>query len=126
MIFAKLEALASGAVDRQFGERVHVVPRSAGPFVGGGPDPDRVAFEATAIVDLTPVLTSTERSGAAATSLSVDAIHVSFATSALVFTPHKGDRIVALERAERAFAISTIEPDGVGRVLCRCTEVTGP
>lgn len=126
MNFAKFEALASRAVDREFGERVRVEPRTNSRFVGANVDPDRAAFDTTAVVDLTPVIATTERGAAHPTSISTSAVHISFASSALPLTPRQGDRIVALERDDRAFVISVVEPDGMGRVLCRCDEVGEP
>lgn len=123
MIFTKLEALASRAVDRTFGERVRVETRADGRFVRQSADPERPAFETIAVIDLSPAVATVAASAAHPSSLSVDAVHVSFATSALSSTPRQGDRIVALERGH-IFSISTVEPDGMGRVLCRCTPVS--
>lgn len=127
MRFARFEALASCAVDREFGERVRVEPqRKSGEFSHGGPDPDRTAFEATAVVDLTPALLTTERTAAHPTTVPSETVHVSFATSALPILPRQGDIIVALERDGRTFLVAVTEPDGMGRVLCRCRGAKKP
>jgi hypothetical protein len=123
--FASIERLVSRAVDNLYGEIVRVDPRADGRFVHAAADPDRASFTTTAIVDLDPIIATPRQNDGASASLSGARVHVSFATSSLPVDLRSGDRIVALERGERAFIINVVEPDGIGRVLCGCIEGGG-
>lgn len=120
MKFAGYERLASRAVDRLYGELVRVDPQADGRFTRGAGDPDRASFTAVAIIDLNPDVATARQNDGASASLAGDRVHISLASPSLPVELRKGDRIVAVERGERTFIITTVEPDGLGRVLCRC------
>ncbi|HSI42120.1 MAG TPA: hypothetical protein VLA00_16370 [Xanthobacteraceae bacterium] len=120
MRFANYERLASRAVDRVFGEAVRVDPQAGGRFTRGSLDPDRASFSAVAAVDFNPVIVTTRRHEEASAELTGDRAHASFGAPSLPVQLRPGDRIVLLERDELALIIRVVEPDGLGRVLCRC------
>lgn len=126
MKFAGIERLVSRAVDNLYGELVRVDPRADGPFVRSGTgDPDRASFTTTAVIDFDPVVATVRRSEGTSAAIAGESVHVSFAASSLPVDLRLGDHLVALDRGERTFVINVVEPDGLGRVLCRCTEAGG-
>lgn len=121
MKFDTFERLLSRAVDATHGERVRVEPRSGDGMMASSADPSRIAFNVVAALDFDPVVATPKRHEVPSVTMAGSVIHVSFSTEALPFMPRKGDHIVALERGGRTFAVSIVEPDEFGRVLCRCT-----
>lgn len=124
-LFAQMETAVSAAVDHLHMERTRLVPRAPGEFIRGGQDPTRVVREVMGVIDFNPVtIRAREQSeyDGYRPELDGEKVHVSYTASRLgAFTPRKDDLIEALDRpGVPKFQIITAEPDGLGRVLCRC------
>lgn len=112
-----------GKLDRQFGERILILPQSAGSYVAGGGDPDRPPFEVVGVLDLPPTIARSEGRGArngSRADIVVEAITVDFAEAAFANRaawPKKGDVLRALDRTGNPeFEVVAVEPSGLGRV----------
>lgn len=124
-LFARMETAVSAAVDAVHGERTRIVPRGRGEFVRGGQDPSRVVREIMGVIDFNPItIRAREQSeyDGYRPELDGEKVHVSYTASRLGSDiPRKDDMIEALDRpGAPKFQIITAEPDGLGRVLCRC------
>jgi hypothetical protein len=125
--FAALEARVSSRVDNMYGEPVRVQPRAVEDF-GTESDPDRPAYEATGVADFNPKIVQMKgvgRHDGDYADIEGGAVHVSFHESKLPPDrnrwPKQGDLLVLVDRTtDRAFRVVTVEPDGIGRMVCRC------
>ncbi|KAB0269061.1 hypothetical protein [Microvirga brassicacearum] len=122
--FDAYEAIASENVDDLFGEEIYVEPRADGEFVKGTADPLRVAFSTVGVVDFSPKTMKTRyggRNDADASELVGELLHISIREVNLPTTIKPGDRVQMLSRPlEPVAAVTTVEPDGLGRVILRC------
>ncbi|MBN9444377.1 hypothetical protein [Bosea sp. (in: a-proteobacteria)] len=124
--FAAYEAIASSLNDDLYGERVRLEPRADGEFAKVGVDASRPALECVAIVDFEPKVLKTRNSGrfdADVSDVIGEKIHVSVQERLVPYALRSGDLIHLLDRAEpypSVAAVSTVEPDGIGRILLRC------
>ena len=124
--FAAYETIVSEHVDDMFGERIRIEPRADGEFTKVGSDPGRPSIDVTAIVDFEPKVLKSRNSGrfdADSTDLSGEKLHVSVKELLVPYRLQPGDHIHLLDRAApypSKVSISTVEPDGLGRILVRC------
>ncbi|MFC5509273.1 hypothetical protein [Bosea massiliensis] len=124
--FAAYEAIASSLNDGLYGERVRLEPRADGEFSKVGADVSRPALELTAIVDFEPKVLKTRNSGrhdADVSDVIGEKIHISIQERLVPYELRSGDLIHFLERSSpypSVAAVSTVEPDGIGRILVRC------
>lgn len=124
-LFAQMETAVSSAVDHLHMERTRITPRVKGEFARGGQDSTRVVREVMGVIDFNPVtIRAREQSeyDGYRPELDGEKVHVSYTASRLGSAiPRKDDLIEALDRpGVPKFQIVTAEPDGLGRVLCRC------
>lgn len=129
--FAAAETKVSAAIDGWHGEMTRVSPRAAGQFVAGGPDPSRSEADVIGIIDFNPLVARIkDRSEYDGFRPEVEGerVHVTYATSRFASPaawPRAKDHIEALDRpGSPAFQVVTVEPDGLGRILCKCVPVT--
>lgn len=128
--FEQREARVSASIDREHGELTRIVPRSSanGPYIAGGVDSARTIREVIGIVDVNPVIARIRDKSEYdefRPELEGEVIHVSYATSrfaARADWPRKKDEIHAFERVSlpNKFQVVDVQPDGIGRFLCRC------
>ena len=122
--FAEYEEIVSEHVDDLFGEEIRIEPRADGDLLKGVADPARPVATIIAVVDYNPIVVRSRdpgRYGADTPDLSGEKLHVSIADSRLPYKLKAGDRIVAIDRPDQpTFAVAIVEPDGLGRTVCRC------
>lgn len=122
--FAAYEEIVSEYVDDLYGENIRVEPRADGDLLKGVADPARPVLTIVAVVDYNPIVVRSRdpgRYGADTPDLSGEKLHVSIADSRLPYKLKAGDRIVALDRpGQPMFAVAIVEPDGLGRSVCKC------
>jgi hypothetical protein len=124
-LFAEFEAMASEAVDGLYGEVLRVEPRADGEYVVGGADETREPYERTGIIDFAPKVVRTRYAGRNDADMPEhmgEMVHVSFDETIIPYAPKQGDLIRAIGRPAPApvFSVTTVEPDGLGRVVLRC------
>ena len=111
-----------GAVDRQAGERIRIVPYTAGGYVVGAPGTARPAKEISAVVAEVP---KTVRTAGNATNsghnaeLRTASHTVKFTTSALPYKLVSGDRVILLERGSAELVVNHTDPFGTDRTVAR-------
>ena len=118
-----------GAVDRQAGEHVQVVPYTSGGYVVGQPDATRPPQVLVAIVAEVPKTTRT--AGNATNSghnaeIRTASHTVKFTTSRLPYRLASGDRVVLLERGSLELKVSSTDPYGTDRTVARLEPVKAP
>jgi hypothetical protein len=124
--FAGLETKMSASVDYMYGEALTLEPRAGGEYATTA-DPDRDGFEFVGVVDFKPHLGA--QGGSKMNNfvpVAGDELHVSIKLAALpadrASWPKQGDTIILTERPDEPnLKISIVEPDGLGRLVCRCT-----
>lgn len=127
-LFARMETAVSAAVDNVYGEPTRIVPRKMGEFVRGSSDPTRMERDVMGVIDFNPVTVRSKEMSeydGYRPELDGEKVHVSYTASRLgspVIPPAVGDYIVALDRpGTPRFQVVSVEADGIGRILCRCT-----
>lgn len=129
--FATYETIVSDHVDDMFGERIRIEPRADGEFAKVGSDPGRPAIDVTAVVDFEPKVLKSRNSGrfdADSTDLSGEKLHVSVKETLVPYRLRAGDHVLFLDRGApypAKASVATVEPDGLGRILIRCTAGAG-
>ena len=110
------------AVDRQAGERVRIVPYTAGGIIVGGPDPNRPPSDLVAAVTEVP---KNNRNAVNATNsghnveLRTASHTVKFTTMHLPYKLKPGDRVVLLERGSAELKVNSADPFGTDRTIAR-------
>ncbi|MBE7190804.1 hypothetical protein [Jatrophihabitans endophyticus] len=120
----RLDRLARlhGAVDRQAGERVHIVPYTVGDYVVGAPDPSRPAQ--VIVAEVTDVAKTARTQGPGATSghnveLRTASHTIKFTTTALPYELGEADRVVLLDRGGHELKVNSTDPFGTDRTVAR-------
>ena len=116
-----------GAVNRQLGEDVRVMPQTDGGYTIGGDDGARAATTITAEVAEVPNAVRT--SGNAANSganvdLRAVARTVKFTTSDLPYTVVAGDHVILLDRDNEEWRVNGVFPFGTDRTVLRLEKVS--
>ncbi|TVR06634.1 MAG: hypothetical protein EA385_15050 [Salinarimonadaceae bacterium] len=129
--FAQLESAASVVVDSLHAETTRLIPRVAGEFVAGGADASRVERDIQGIVDFNPeIARAKEKRQYDGHRPEVDGekVHISYRVPALGLPatwPRAKDHIRAEDRPGKpVFQVVTVEPDGIGRLVCRCVPLS--
>ena len=116
-------------LDGHFGEQVRVSPWLAGDVFSGGPDPGFPEFDVVGILDLPTKIQRVEgASGVTGSRADLIQPDPSADFAATVFgaglTPQKDWRLTATSRpGAPVFKIVAVEPDGIGRVICKLIQV---
>lgn len=125
-VFAELETIVSGHLDRVFGDAVILMPRRQGE-VSSIADPDREQITVVGIVDFNPRTISPkgkEQYDAFQPNLAGEKVHVSFDVNVFPSDgarPKQGDRLVAmLKYGTLTFEVVTVEADELGRLVTPC------
>jgi hypothetical protein len=109
-------------LDRVFAETIRLAPMRAGGYAAGGPDPDRIEREFSAIITEPP-----RRMRAVENSMGrdFDRMVVMADTVASIDQaklegelPKVGDLVIAIDRSDTpSFEVTTVESDGLARIL---------
>jgi hypothetical protein len=124
--FALRERRASATIDREYAERTRILPRVAGTYMVGVGDNTRAELDVLGIVDLKPVVARIKDKAeydAFRPELQGDVAHVSYDVgrfASVAEYPREKDHIVLLDRGNEKYQIVDVDPDGLGRILCRC------
>ncbi len=111
-----------GAIDRQAGEPIRVVPYVAGGYVAGDADPGRPVTDLVAVVTEVSKVARTLGTGNTTghnADLRLVSHAVKYTTSALPYALRAGDRVVLLERAGLALKVNGADPLGTDRTVAR-------
>ena len=111
-----------GAIDRQAGERIRVIPYAAGGYVAGGADPSRPVSDLAAVVTEVSKVARTLGTGNTTghnVELRLGSHAVKYTTRALPFVLRAGDHVVLLDREMHELKVNGVDPLGTDRTVAR-------
>lgn len=123
-------ARVRGAVDRELGETVRIIPmRAASQYATASPDPARAAFDVVAVLqigegDETNLGGGLARSWKARIPVGKAEAHVDPLRSPAVLAVLQGDRIEAAERGSAAFEVSRVDRTRRNRITLRLNAIS--
>lgn len=128
--FSVFEKRLSRSVDHTYSETTRIVPMARGKLSTSA-DPDRQPYEIVGIVDLSPMVVGARASSryvADSGSVTADKIHVSYSEQLLpvnrALWPRKDDEIECDDRPDPIrLKVEVAEPDGLGRMIVKCTRM---
>jgi hypothetical protein len=120
--WARLERLASRAVDGRFGEDIRFEPMATSQYAGATADPDRPAFTVAGILETSADeddLSGTGTPNAMRSRIrGVGAIARVPETAMPAYPLRKGDRVTAIDRnGTPTWSVVRVDPDQLGRVV---------